>query len=146
MPRDSFVHAATTTASRPDVWAALQEPQTWEGIGGVDRVYNPVVDSDGQLRGFDFDTVVAGKPYVGKATPHNREEGRTMAWNIENSEIRGITQIELSDHQGGTEVTVSLEVESKGLLSTIFFGAITKTIGSGLPRTVEEFARSLGPC
>lgn len=141
MPTDSFVHTASTSASRLDVWNALQNPQTWEGIGGVDRVSNPILDADHQLRGFQFDTVVGGRAYVGTASPHSRLEGSLMAWDVENSEVRGVTRIELADNGTGTEITVALDVESKGFLSSMFFGAISKTIGSGLPRTVEDFAR-----
>jgi hypothetical protein len=33
-------------------------------------------------------------------------------------------------------------VESKGLLASMFFSVIADAIGSGLPRSVEEFAAS----
>lgn len=141
MPSDSFTYTAHTTGDRPDIWNALQLPETWEGIAGVDRVYNPVIDAEDRLRGFDFDTRVAGKAYAGRAVPHARDEGSLIAWNIENSEVRGMIEVVLSDVDNGTEVSVSLDVSSKGLLSTMFFGAVSKTIGGGLPRTVEEMAR-----
>jgi carbon monoxide dehydrogenase subunit G len=106
----------------------------------VDRVIDPLIDGDGRLRGFSFETVVAGMTYLGKATPKDREEFRLMAWNIENSEVRGVTAVHLSDDGDGTRVEVILEVESVGMFSSMFFPVIAKTLGSGLPRTVDSFA------
>ncbi len=140
MPTETFSHTAITLATRSEVWKALDKPETWEGIGGVDRVIAPVIDQDGRLRGFSFETVVAGKIYLGKATPKAREESRLMAWNIENSEVRGVTTVQLTDDGPGTRVEVTLEVEGVGMFASMFFPVIAKTIGSGLPRTVNEFA------
>lgn len=140
MPKETFSHTAVTRAKRTAVWKALDEPETWEGIGGVDKVIAPVVDKDGRLRGFSFETAVAGKVYLGKATPKAREESRLMAWNIENSEVRGFTAVRLTDDGDGTRVEVTLEVEGVGMFSSMFFPVIARAIGSGLPETVDAFA------
>ena len=142
MPTETFSHTAITRAARSEVWKALDKPETWEGIGGVDRVIAPVIDQDGRLRGFSFETVVAGKIYLGKATPNAREESRLMAWNIENSEVRGLTAVRLTNQGDGTLIQVTLDVESAGILSTMFFPVIARTIGKGLPRAIEKFAMS----
>ena len=63
-----------------------------------------------------------------------------MAWNIENSEVRGVTTVQLTDDGPGTRVEVTLEVEGVGMFGSMFFPVIARTIGSGLPRTVDEFA------
>ncbi len=63
-----------------------------------------------------------------------------MAWNIENSEITGVITVILSEDEPNTRITTTLTVESKGLLASMFFSVIAKAIGSGLPRSVEEFA------
>ncbi len=44
---------------------------------------------------------------------------------------------------GGTAVTVTLVVTSRGMLSTLFFPVVTEAVSSGLPRQVDEFAASL---
>lgn len=143
MPSETFTHQATTSASIVEVWTALEHPETWETIGGVDRVLDPVIDDNGRLRGFSFETIAAGKKYVGTATPHERVEGRKMAWRIENSEVRGLTTVTLEPDDADTKVTVTLRVESAGLLSTIFFPVIAGAIGNALPKAVEEFATGL---
>ncbi len=142
MPKETFSHSAVTRATRTEVWEALDKPETWEGIGGVDRVIDPVIDDIGRLRGFTFETFVAGTKYLGEATLHAREEEQMMTLNIANSEIRGAIRVNLSDDGQGTLIRVTLDVESAGVLSGMFFPMIAKTIGSGLPRTVDEFAES----
>lgn len=144
MPSQTFTHEATTNAPIDEVWAALDRPQTWEAFGGVDRVYDPVVDAEGRLQGFSFNTRAGGSTYNGTATPHERIEGRKMAWHVENSEVRGITSVELEPDDAGTRIAVRLEVQSAGLLSSMFFPVIVGAIGNGLPQAVDEFAAGLG--
>jgi hypothetical protein len=98
------------------------------------------LDAQGQLVGFSFDTVAAGKRYVGTARPARRDEGRLMAWDIANSEIRGVTTVALAATGEETAITVTLEVESAGILSAMFFPVIAGAIGNGLPDTVKAFA------
>ena len=142
MPSQTFTHRSTTSAPVSEVWSALDRPQTWEAIGGVDRVFDPEIDDEGLLQGFSFETVAGGKRYVGVATPHRRVTGETMAWEIANSEVRGVTSVELSGDGEWTVITVTLEVRSAGFLSSMFFPVITKAIGNGLPRSVDDFAAS----
>ncbi len=144
MPRDEFSHTSTAAARPDEVFAVLDEPKTWEEIGGVDRVTDPVVDDEGRLQGFAFEVRAAGKAYMGFATPLQRIEGELMAWNVDTTEIRGTTSVALRPADSGTDVTVTLEVESKGLLSAMFFPVIASVIGSGLPRSVDEFAARFG--
>lgn len=139
-----FTHETTTNAPVDEVWEALDRPETWEAVGGVDRVYDPTVDADGRLQGFSFDTRAGGKAYKGTATPHERIEGQKMAWRVENSEVRGITSVEIEPDADQTRIAVRLEVESAGLLSSMFFPIIAGAIGNGLPRAVDEFAAGLG--
>jgi carbon monoxide dehydrogenase subunit G len=144
VPSETFTHTALTPASPGDVWEALDEPKTWAAIGGVDRVFDPNIDGEGRLRGFSFETVAGGMRYVGIAVPHERLEGELMAWKVRNSEVHGVTTVSLSPAEGGTEITVALEVNSAGLLSTMVFPLIARAIGSGLPQAVNEFAADLG--
>ena len=125
------------------MWKALDRADTWEAIGGVDRVFDPKVDDRGRLRGFSFETVTAGKRYLGVATPHERIEGELMAWKIQNSEVLGTTTVQIESSGAATVIFVTLEMRSAGLLSSMFFPVIAKAIGRGLPEAVDEFADRL---
>lgn len=143
VPSQTFTHTAFTAAGIDEVWAALDRPETWESIGGVDHVFDPRIDGDGKLRGFSFDTVAAGKRYIGEATPGRREEGTLISWNVRNSEIRGETTVALTSAGSGTSIRVTLQVESSSMLAGMFFGVIAGAIGEGLPGAVDEFAADL---
>lgn len=144
MPRETFTHTATAAAGRDQVWTTLQKPKTWEGIAGVENVSEPVVAADGSLHGFSFESVIGGRTHKGQAKPSSREEQRLIAWDIETSDIAGSVSVKLDDQGTGTKIDVSLTVESRGILSSVFFGVISTTIGDGFPTTVENFAESLG--
>lgn len=126
-----------------EVWAALDQPETWEAIGGVDRIVDPKFDDAGRLVGFSFETVAAGRRYLGVATPRSRIEGETMAWDIQNSEVRGRTSVDIDGKGEQTLISVTVQVESVGVLSSMFFPVIATAIGRGLPRSVEAFAADL---
>ncbi len=143
MPTETFTQTASTLATPEEVWIALQEPQTWEAIPGVDRVLDPVIDSVGALRGFSFESVAAGKTYLGQATPADRVEGESMTWNIETSEINGLLSVQIAPSEAGSDLTVTLSVESLGMLSTMFFPVIAGSIGSGFPKAVKGFVAGL---
>lgn len=63
-----------------------------------------------------------------------------MAWNVRNSEIKGVIDVALSEVADGTEVKVTLDVESASFMSAMFFPVIAGAIGNGLPDAVEVFA------
>ena len=144
MPSESFTHSARAAAPSGDVWAALNHPKTWENIAGIDRVLDPKIDDEGRLVGFSFDSAVAGKSYRGSAKPDGREEGLLMAWAIENSEISGRIKVTLEPDDNATSVHVTLDVSSKGMLSSMFFPVVAATVGAGLPRSVDAFAAGFG--
>ena len=140
MARESFNHSTTVNAPRTAVWAALDLPETWNAVAGVERVHEPVIDDDGKLRGFKFDTVVAGRAYEGIARPHARVEGEAMSWDIANSQIRGLLHVELADADHGTLLNVGIDMEAASMMSRMFFGVIASTVRDGLPRTMEDLA------
>ena len=144
MPGESFNHTTVASASIDDVWAALDLPLTWESIGGIDHVVDSVTDSQGRLQSFSFDSIVAGNAYRGEATSAEREERKLMAWNIVNSEIAGVISVTLTEAGSGTKIRVDLTVESRGILASMFFAVISKTIGDGLPQSVDAFAAGFG--
>lgn len=142
VPSQVFTHQSTTDAHVDTVWARLDQPETWESIGGVNRVYDPKIDEEGRLVGFSFDTNAAGRKYIGTARPHERVEGNRMAWNVQNSEVTGVASVTLDPSDTGTVITVTLHVESVGLLSSMLFPLIATAIGSGLASSVDSFAAS----
>lgn len=143
VPTRTFSHSVTVDAPKQVVWAELEKPETWEAIGGVDRVHDAVFDGEGRLEGFSFEATAAGQTYPGLATPHAREEGSVMAWAIDTSEVEGMTRVELADEGEGTRCTVTVEVQSRSILSSVLFPVIASAVGKGLPTAVEAFAAQM---
>jgi len=143
VPSQTFQHSATTHITIEEIWEKLNQPGTWEAVPGVDRVFDPVVDATGELRGFEFESVVGGKTYSGKASPAGREENKLIAWDISTSELSGQVVVGVSPIGDGARVYVRLHVESAGMLGGLFFPIITSAIGSGFHDTVEDFVEVL---
>jgi hypothetical protein len=143
VPRETFSHTAPTTASRDEAWDSLNRPSTWEGIGGVERVFDSFIDDEGHLRGFSFETLIGGRSYRGKATPHERVDGSAMSWYIDSPEVSGVIAVDLQDAGDGTSVRVDLTLESTGVLSALFFPVIARALSSGFKGAVDEFAAGL---
>ena len=143
MPSRSFQHTAIADAPIASVWGALNDPKSWESVPGVDRILESVIDQEGQLQSFSFETLAAGKRYLGRALPAGRELEKMMAWDIETSEIQGRIIVGLGVADEGTRVDVMLRLESVGVLSSVFFPVIASAIGDGFPKTVQDFARGL---
>lgn len=144
MPGKTFQQSAIAEASIDRIWDALNDSKSWESIPGVDRIVDSVVDPEGQLQGFTFESVAAGKKYLGRALPAGREREKMMAWDIETSEVRGRIIVSLSWAEHRTRVDVNLRMESVGVLASVFFPVIASAIDDGFPRAVEDFARGLG--
>ncbi|MEX1126831.1 MAG: SRPBCC family protein [Acidimicrobiia bacterium] len=143
MPGKTFQQSAIAEAPIARVWIALNDPKSWESVPGVDRIVESVIDPEGQLQEFSFESEAAGKKYLGHATPAGREPEKMMAWDIETSEVRGRIVVSLSGADGETRVAVTLRLESVGVLSSVFFPVIASTIGDGFPKTVHDFAEGL---
>ncbi len=143
MSKATASHKTTVASSRAEVWAALDRPETWNAVAGVERVHQEVIDDQGRLRGFRFDTVVGGRAFESVASPRDRFDERLMSWNITNLHIEGIIRVELEDEADGTGLTVEIELASTSLMSRMLFGTIADGVRRGLPRTVEALASQI---
>ena len=144
MPRATFTHQATANAPIESVWESLQEAQTWANIGPVEDIIESEVDDDGQLQSFRWSTTVAMRRYPGTAKVRAAEPGNRMVLDLDAREVVGSLETRLEPNGDGTTiVTVTLEVVSRGTLSTLFFPVVSETIANGLPAQVDHFAESL---
>lgn len=143
VPSQTFQHSSTTHASIAHIWSKFDDPQTWEAVPGVDRVIDPEFDASGTLRRFEFESLVGGKTYRGKASPAGREENKLIAWDIATSELTGKVMVALSQIGDGTRVYVRLHVAGAGMLGGLFFPVIASAIGNGFHETVEDFVVTL---
>jgi len=144
VPSASFTHQSTAQAKKADVWNSLQDAATWANIGPVENVHDAVHNGDGHLDSFRWSTTVAARRYPGTAVVAAAEPERRMLLALDAREVVGALEARLEANGDGTTiVTVTLEVQSRGTLSTMFFPVVSEAIAKGLPAQVERFASSL---
>ena len=144
MPRATFSHEASTSAPIETVWDRLQQAETWANIGPVENVKDSRHDDSGHLQSFIWTTTVARRHYEGTAAVSDSVYQERMTLDLDASEVAGSLEARLaSNGDANTIVTVTLEVISRGTLSTLFFPVVSEAVAKGLPGQVEAFAESL---
>ncbi len=144
MPSATFHHEITIDAPQDQVWDGLQDPAVWNSIGPVQNLWDPVVQ-DGVLTGFQWSTDIGGVVYKGTGESVIQERPDRYQLILDTSEIAGTISVDLSPADPETTtVDVTVELRSKGLLSSIFFPVVSRAIGEGLPGQVEDMAAQLG--
>lgn len=143
MPSASFTHTVHVDRTRGQAWAALQSADTWAGIGPISSVSNDVVDPGGILRSFEWAADIGGKTYRGTTTTIETVVPERFALRLDTSEIGGTILAVLAERDGGCDITVTLGLTTKGLLSAMFFPAIKGALASGFPQQVEDLASSI---
>ena len=143
MPAATFTHSVTTSAPVHRAWAALQDPQTWSGIGPVSGVSNPRYAPDGTLEGFDWVANIGGKAYKGLATTTAYAKPERFELTMDTSEIAGDVIATIEPGNPGCTVTIEITFRAKGILSTMFFPAIRQALASGFPRQIEDLVAGI---
>jgi len=138
VPSDTFTHTTNVTAAPDDVYAALQDPETWQGVGPIDSVWEAVSD-EGRLSSFRWSATAAGRSWEGSASRVDGVKPPSMGLALDSPEIAGRITIGLSTNGSGTDLTVTLVARSKGLLAGMFWGVIADALGSGFSGQVDEF-------
>jgi hypothetical protein len=143
MPSQSFRATASTSAPLDAAWSALQRPETWEGIAGVDDITDAAHDEHGHLTGFVFAATVGGFRYPGRSKVIGASPPVHMRLELVTAELTGTIDVRLRHTHARSDVHVELAVRSKSMLAGMFFPAIADTIGRGLPAATDNFAERL---
>lgn len=139
MPRGSYTHQIAVPASATDVWARFQDPRTWEGIGPIDDVRDVRVDGD-RLVSFGWSTHVGPSRYRGRSSIVENLPGNRIVMRLDSTEMGGTLVVDLDADGDETAIRVTLEVVTRGTMSSLFFPVISETITRGLATQVEAFA------
>ncbi len=143
MPSARFSHAASTTRPIDEVWERLQAVETWANIGPVEHVWDPVHDEDGQLVSYRWSASVGPTTYRGRARVTEAAPGQLMVLDLQGGEIDGVLSTAITENGDGSQVTVTLQIVSKGTLSALFFPIVSEVVGKGLPEQVSRFVTQL---
>jgi hypothetical protein len=123
-------------------WAKLQSEDTWAGIGPLSYVSDAVHGDDGTLKSFTWAADLGGKRYPGTARSTEANQPTRFVLEMDTSEIAGTVTAELAPTGPTSQVTVTISMRTKGMLSAMFFPAIKQALASGFPQQVEDLAAS----
>ena len=137
----TFTHRVLIARPRSEVWTRLQVPATWELLGPIDEVSQPIVE-DGQLKSFEWTTRAAGQEITGTAYTSDYSPPEHFELSLDAGRISGSLEALLKG-DGETDLEVRLRIRPQGPLATLFFPAVRDAVGSGFADHVEEFAESL---
>jgi uncharacterized protein YndB with AHSA1/START domain len=141
MAADRFTHRVKVDVPPDQAWVTLQDPETWGLITGVERVYDARHSADGTLRSYRFTVNAGGRRYEATAETHDADAPHLMAITIDAADVQGTITVELApSNPGGTEMTASLKMRPKGLLSMVIFPIISGAVSSGFTGTIDDIA------
>ncbi len=143
MPASTFTHTVATSASVDSAWAALQQPDTWAGIGPVSSVSDAEYASDGTISGFRWVANLGGKAYHGTAETTSYRAPERFELTMDNSEIGGDVIASIEGAGSGCSVTVQITFRTKGMLSAMFFPAIKTALAAGFSQQIEDLVASI---
>lgn len=143
MPGRNFSHHSISPVSVEQAWGALQKPETWGRIGGVNRIENATFDHEGNLTGYRFVVDIAGTAYRGTALRGQWDPPHRMAMAIDSEQLTGQINVEISSVPSGTEVTVEMAMEPAGFFGSMLFPVLTNAVAKGFPEAVERFVTDL---
>jgi hypothetical protein len=143
MATESFFHRGRAAGSVDQVWRNLQDPITWQQIGGVREVWGASFDESQDLVGYHFMIVVAGTEYRGRATRQASEPLRHLLMGIDSTQLVGEIVVELEPDYASTWVDLSLSMRSTGLISAMVFPAITRAVAGGFEEAARSFVAEL---
>ena len=90
--------------------------------------------------GTDWTDAWTGKKYEGGQTVE-ADAPTLMVVTVDAAEIEGTITTELeSSNPHGTNMTVSLRIRARGILAAMFFPVVSRAIGSGFSRQIDEIA------
>jgi carbon monoxide dehydrogenase subunit G len=143
MPSEAFQAIATTTANREVAWEAMQQPEVWEGIAGVEQVTDAEFHPDGSLARFRLAASAAGRSYPGVAEVVEATPGRSMTLHLRTSELAATVALSLDVADEGTRLTIDVEVRTTTFMASLFFPVVADVMRRGLPAAAEDFAHRI---
>jgi carbon monoxide dehydrogenase subunit G len=142
MPSATFTHTAPLATDIDASWIKLQSEDTWAGIGPLSSVSDATHAADGTLTSFKWAADLGGKRYPGTARTTEAVAPDRFVLEMDTSEIAGTVTAELTPTGSTSQVTVTIAMRTKGMLSAMFFPAIKQALASGFPQQVNDLAAS----
>ena len=144
MPTNGFHHRIVIPVPRQRVWAELQDSETWKALVGLQEIFDVTHDERGHLRGYRWIAAAGPRHIEGVATVAKSREPTSMVLNVDAGEYTGEIDARLREApRDSTAIAVAMLLEAHGVMASLFFPAVSKVVGDGLPRQLEVFGDRL---
>jgi hypothetical protein len=124
------------------VWEQLQRLETWEGIGGMGELHDPVHGSDGALRGFGYSL------HTPVGTIHDNadvtSQGRVMHVRTATKGVAVTIDLALREN-GGSETIADFAIDANAtnFLAAPLAASLRHTLESGIVRECDRMVERL---
>ena len=140
MPKAQFDHQVSIAAPPPAVWYQMQQPETWAGLGPIERIWDPHWEN-GILCSFQWHAQAGPRKVDGVANTRQVLVEELMVIDLQGGGFNGLLTTELTlgaeDH---TDAHVVLALATDDMLLSLVFGIVADAIKRGLPEQVEQLA------
>jgi len=129
-----------------EVWERLQKVRTWEGIGGLHKLRDPVHDVSGDLTAFMFSLKTPLGTVNDEATvsPTGRAGRQSMAVRAQAKGIKVTVTLSLDPRgEAATEALFAINAEGTTFLTGPLASALGKVLESGIDKEAERMQQRL---
>ncbi len=124
-------------APRLRVWSALQEPDTWTALTGVDEVVGVQMNGD-ELAAIQWRSKIGPRLVRGETRVAESVKPNLMAMVVDGGEIIALTTASLHEVGSETRVEVSGQLEAHGFMAHLLLPVVTASIERAMPTALER--------
>lgn len=128
------------------VWERLQQLETWEGIGGMGQLRDPLRDDQGSLRGFRYslNTLVGAIDDTADVTSSLTDaDDRRMQIVTETKGVRVTIELVLSGMRDKTFANFTIDAQATNFIARPLASSLRQTLDSGIIRESDRIVERL---
>ncbi len=119
------------------MWTALQLPETWTVLTGVDEMLDYQMNGD-DLASIRWRSKIGPRRVNGETRVEASERPDFMTMVVDAGDVLALTTASLFDLEAGTKVDVVGQLEAHGFLSHLILPVVSATIERAMPLALQR--------
>ncbi|MBT8199155.1 MAG: hypothetical protein KJO36_01435 [Acidimicrobiia bacterium] len=124
-------------APRLTIWRALQQPETWTALTGIDEMIDYEMDGE-DLAVIRWRSKIGPRRIRGETRVEASAKPDFMTMVIDGGEVIALTTASLFDSASGTRVDVVGELEPNGFMAHLILPVVANSIENSMPRALDR--------